>query len=317
MNEFEKQITTDNTEGLYAKDLDIIQVNIGLKCNQHCKHCHVGASPQRTEMMGWDTMLLVVRIADQINAQIVDITGGAPELHSRFRDFVTLLRQKSLRVQVRTNLTALQEEGMETMPEFLRQNRVELVASMPCYLAENVNAQRGEGAYRRSIEALRRLNQLGYGVEKELVLNLVYNPGGPFLPPQQVKLEEDYRRQLKENSGVTFTRLLTITNMPIGRFQKELQRNNQEQQYMTVLRDALNPQTLDGLMCRHQLSIGWDGSLFDCDFNLALQWPVNHGAPDHIRKFEATSLRRRRIVTGDHCFGCTAGAGSSCGGALA
>jgi radical SAM/Cys-rich protein len=312
MNDFEKQIAG----GLYSLQMNTLQVNLGLRCNQQCKHCHLEASPQRTEMMNWPVMELILEAAQDMNFQLVDLTGGAPELNPHFRRFVGALCREGHTVQVRTNLTVLQEPGMEEMPEFFRENWVHLVASLPCYLKENVCAQRGEEAYEKSISAVRRLNALGYGFHPDLPLNLVYNPGGPFLPPPQSALEEDYRRELGNRFGITFTRLLTITNMPLGRFQIELDRKNQKEYYLQLLRGSFNPKTMDGLMCRYQISIGWDGTLYDCDFNLALGLPVDHGAPDHIRSFRKEDLVKRRIVTGEHCFGCTAGAGSSCGGAL-
>jgi radical SAM/Cys-rich protein len=219
-------------------------------------------------------------------------------------------------VQVRTNLTVLLEPGMEKMPKFYRRHKIQLVASLPCYLEENVCAQRGKGVYEKSITALKQLNTLGYGIDPDLPLNLVYNPGGPFLPPLQTSLEKDYRSELGRRFGITFTHLLTITNMPLGRFQMDLYQKGQENNYLDLLRKSFNPETLAGLMCRHQISVGWDGRLYDCDFNLALGLPVNHGAPDHIESFRVSDLNLRRIVTGEHCFGCTAGAGSSCRGAL-
>jgi radical SAM/Cys-rich protein len=214
------------------------------------------------------------------------------------------------------NLTVLLEPGMEEIPELFRDHKIRLVASMPCYLEENVCAQRGKGAYEKSIEAIKRLNALGYGSNPDLPLNLVYNPAGAFLPPSQSALEEDYRRELGNRFGITFTRLLTITNMPLGRFRMQLHHQKQEGNYIELLRKSFNPQTVEGLMCRHQLSVGWEGTLYDCDFNLALRLPVDHGAPDHIISFDLIDLTKRRIVTGDHCFGCTAGSGSSCSGAL-
>jgi radical SAM/Cys-rich protein len=247
----------------------------------------------------------------------VDITGGSPELNPRLRDFVAALRAAGLAVQVRTNLTALLEDGQEGTIPFFRDQEVRLVASLPCYLEENVRAQRGPSAYPRSIEAIRRLNAAGYGVDGGLQLNLVYNPAGAVLPPDQKALEEDYRRELMDRFEITFTRLLTITNMPLGRFGRQLRAEGQEEQYLGLLEEAFNPQTVDGLMCRHQISVGWDGTLYDCDFNLALRYPVNHGVPSHISRFEPALHAHRRIVTGRHCFGCTAGHGSSCGGALA
>lgn len=316
MNDFEKKIADINAKGLHASDIETIQVNVGLRCNQECAHCHLRSSPRRTERMEWPTMKLILETARRVRGPLMDLTGGSPELHLHFRRFVEALRAEDHAVQVRTNLTVLLEPGMETMPEFLRDHEVQLVASMPCYLRENVRAQRGEGVYEKSMEAIRRLNALGYGSDVRLALNLVYNPGGPFLPPEQIGLEADYRRELGERFGITFSRLLTITNMPIGRFQTALRRQGQEHTYLQRLKEAFNPQTISGLMCRHQLSIGWDGTLYDCDFNLALGLSVNHGAPDHIERFDPSDLLTRKIVTGEHCFGCTAGFGSSCGGAL-
>jgi radical SAM/Cys-rich protein len=316
MNDFERAIQAFLGQGLYSAGIDVLQVNLGLRCNQHCGHCHVMASPHRTEMMAWPTMEEILRAAERFSFGLVDLTGGAPELNPSFRRFVQALSEAGLRVQVRTNLTILLEPGMEDMVIFFRNHNIQLVASLPCYLEENVSVQRGEGVYRRSVEAIRLLNEAGYGREEGLTLNLVYNPIGAFLPPQQSLLEGDYRRELQARFGLEFNRLLTMTNMPLGRFRKKLLREKQEQEYLTLLRESFNPGTLEGLMCRHQISIGWDGTLYDCDFNLALGYSVNHDAPSHIRSFEPERLRGRRIVTGEHCFGCTAGAGSSCGGAL-
>ncbi len=309
--------------GLHASGIDVLQVNVGLKCNLQCRHCHLEASPARTEMMEWPTMELVLGSALQpctrtgARPRLVDITGGAPELNPHLRRFVEALRAAGIDVQIRTNLTVLLEPGMEDMPAFFRDNEVALVASMPCYLEENVRAQRGPGVYEESIEAIRRLNSLGYGTEPNLPLNLVYNPGGPSLPGSQKELEISYKLELGLHSGVEFTRLLTITNMPIGRFGDELRRQGTEEEYMKLLRDSFNPATVECVMCRSQIAIGWDGTLYDCDFNQGLGLPVDHGAPDHILDFDPSALVERRIVTGDHCFGCTAGSGSSCGGALA
>lgn len=317
LNEFERKIAGTSGYGLHSQKIDTLQVNLGLRCNQQCNHCHIEASPQRKEMMEWSTMQSVLEAAKQVDCQLVDLTGGAPELNPCFRRFVAALRQEGHEVQVRTNLTVLLEPHMEGMPEFLRKHKVRLVASMPCYLEENVRAQRGVGTYEKSVAAIKTLNGLGYGSDPELPLNLVYNPGGPFLPPPQSALGEDYRRELSQRFGIVFSRLLTITNMPMGRFGNELDRQGQRESYLQLLRNSFNPQTVSGLMCRLQLSIGWDGTLYDCDFNLALDLPVNHGAPDHIQSFKVEELAKRRIVTGEHCFGCTAGTGSSCAGALA
>jgi radical SAM/Cys-rich protein len=316
MNDFEKQIAGIGDEGLHSLKIEILQVNMGLLCNQQCTHCHLEASPQRGEIMEWPTMQLVLEAAKSVHCKLIDLTGGAPELNPHFRRFVKALCQEDHRVQVRTNLTVFSEPGMEGLPEFFRKHQIQLVASMPCYLEENVCAQRGKGIYERSIAGIKRLNALGYGSNLELPLDLVYNPGGPFLPPPQLVLEEDYRRELGQRFGITFTRLLTITNMPLGRFRTELIRKKEEENYMELLQKSFNPQTVTELMCRHQISVGWDGTLYDCDFNLALGLSVNHGAPDHIQSFRLEDLWKRRIVTGEHCFACTAGSGSSCGGAL-
>ena len=266
--------------------------------------------------MPWFVMEQVLEATEGCQCQWVDLTGGAPELNPNFRWLVTTLRRQGQTIQVRTNLTVLLEPGMEDMPAFLKEHQVRLVASLPCYLEENVCAQRGQGVYEKSIQAIRGLNALGYGSEAALSLNLVYNPRGPFLPPTQGALEKDYRRELGNRFGIQFTHLLTITNMALGRFKSELDRQDQRKGYLQLLRDSFNTKTVEGLMCRQQISIGWDGTLYDCDFNLALGLPVDHGAPDHIQSFRASRLRKRRIVTGEHCFACTAGAGSSCGGAL-
>jgi len=316
MNDFERQIDRVMGDGLRSLNIEILQINLGLKCNQQCHHCHLEAAPDRKEMMDWPTMERVLTAAKEIQIRLVDLTGGAPEINPNFRCFLRALRERTPSVQVRTNLTVLLEPGLEDLPDFFREHQVQLVASMPCYLEENVSAQRGKGVYEKSVAVMQRLNVLGYGRQPDLPLNLVYNPGGPFLPPSQAALEEDYRRELNSRFGISFTRLLTITNMPLGRFRKDLLRREQEGDYLKLLRASFNPQTLPGLMCRHQLSVGWDGTLYDCDFNLALGLPVNHGAPDHIRSFRLRDLRARRIVTGEHCFACAAGSGSSCGGAL-
>ena len=317
MNGFEIRLATGACRGLHCTDLLTLQVNLGLLCNQRCRHCHLACSPDRTEIMDWPVMEAILAAAAAVRPSRVDLTGGAPELNPHFRRFVAALADGGLRVQVRTNLTALLEPGQELTAEFLRGHDVDLVASMPCYLAENVDACRGAGAYARSVESIRRLNALGYGVDGGRKLNLVFNPAGPSLPPEPAALEGDYRSQLGERFGVQFTRLLTITNMPIGRFANELERTGRAGGYMQLLRDSYNAGTVPGLMCRRQISVGWDGTLYDCDFNLALGLSVDHGAPDHIRNFDASALIERQIVTGEHCFGCTAGLGSSCSGSLA
>jgi len=315
MGMFDDAVLRTTGGPLLCAGIDTIQVNLGLKCNQSCTHCHVSAGPGRGEAMDEETMQSVLRAVAFARPALVDLTGGAPELNSQFAWFVESLCSVGARVQVRTNLTAMLLPGMERIPEFLAMHQVRLAASMPCYLEENVRAQRGTGAYEGSVEAIRRLNALGYGTDPDLPLDLVYNPGGAFLPPSQAALEADYRRELYARHGLLFTRLLTIANMPIGRFGK-MAGGEGTGAYMRMLEDSFNPDTLDELMCKRQVSIGWDGTLYDCDFNLALNIPMNHGAPGHVREFDLATLRGREVATGEHCFGCTAGCGSSCKGAL-
>ena len=316
MNRFDQTVRQYLGQDLKAAAVSIIQVNLGLRCNLQCRHCHVEGSPQRQEVMSWETMEKVLTLAARLPGVRFDLTGGAPELNPHFRRFVVALRQAGAPVQVRTNLTVLFEPGQEDLPEFYRDHQVRLVASLPCYLEGNVVAQRGSGVYQKSMAALRRLNELGYGRSSELPLDLVYNPGGAFLPPGQTALEEDYRRELDARFGVAFSQLLTITNMPIGRFMADLDRKAKGADYRTLLEESFNPHTVAGLMCRHQLCIAWDGSLADCDFNLILGLGLAKGLPQHIDQLDPTQLAGRPIVTGEHCFGCTAGCGSSCGGAL-
>ncbi len=302
---------------LRSTSLDVLQVNTGLLCNQECVHCHVESSPRRKEMMARETMDAVVRLARDSGCSLVDITGGAPELHPDFRGFVEELVGAGSAVQVRTNLTVLLLPKYRDLPEFFRERRVRLVASLPCYLEENVERQRGDGVFGRSVEALQALNRVGYGVDPELPLNLVYNPVGAHLPPPQAGLEKDYRAQLRERFGISFTGLFTITNMPIGRFLEDLEEQGADVDYVRLLGDSFNSSTLEGLMCRRQISVRWDGKLFDCDFNLALDMPArSDGRALDVRDVDAASLVDRRVVTAGHCFGCTAGAGSSCSGAL-
>jgi radical SAM/Cys-rich protein len=316
MNRFDEQVVAARGGPLRARGIDLIQANITLRCNQACAHCHLKAGPERREEMSWAVMERIVAVAERLGAPFVDITGGAPELHPELRRFISALRGVGCPVQIRTNLTALDRPGMEVMPDFLAALGVRLVASLPCYLEENVRAQRGPGAYEKSVSVIRRLNEAGYGVRPELALDLVYNPGGAFLPPDQEALEADYRRELGARHGIRFSRLRTIANMPLGRFREALRREGGEEQYLHVLTDGFNEETIDGLMCLRQISVGWDGTIYDCDFNLALGLPVEEGASRNIVEFDLASLAERRIVTGDHCFGCAAGAGSSCAGAL-
>ena len=317
MTDFAVRVRAATGAELRCIDLRTLQVNVGRRCNLECAHCHLECSPARGETMPWPLMAAIVGVARTGRFELVNITGGAPELNPDLRRFVGALRESGVAVQVRTNLVALASPGLETLPEFFRDARVALVASLPCYLEENVRAQRGAGVMEASVAAIRRLNALGYGVAPEFPLVLIHNPGGAFLPPDQEELQDDYRRELGARFGIAFTRLSVLANMPIGRFLAHLRRRGEVRTYRQLLAGAFNPATIDALMCRHQVSIDWDGTLYDCDFNLALRMPVDHGAPAHIARFDAEVLATRQIVSGRHCFGCTAGQGSSCGGALA
>lgn len=312
MNEFDKKIGGP----LKAADINILQVNVGLKCNQSCIHCHLECSPGREELMSRETMDRIVELAKSIKPQLVDITGGAPELNPNLKPFVLDLIAAGCAVQVRTNLSVMEEPGLEDYPEFFAENRVGLVASLPCYLEENVDKMRGSQCFAKSISVLKRLNELGYGVDEGLTIDLVFNPGGPALPPGQECLEKAYKKEMLERYDIVFNKLLTITNLPIGRYMDALRQQGKDAEYMTLLAESFNPATVDGLMCRHQVNIGWDGRLYDCDFNQALHLATERNAPDSVDDFELEQMVQRQVVTGPHCFGCTAGAGSSCGGAL-
>ncbi|MDC0361942.1 arsenosugar biosynthesis radical SAM protein ArsS [Halioglobus sp.] len=296
--------------------LDTLQVNLGYLCNLSCLHCHVNAGPQRTELMDRATVDSVLELLERAGLDTLDLTGGAPELNPHFRYLVAGARALGVRVIDRCNLTILQEPGQEDLAEFLAENEVEITASLPCYNEDNVSAQRGKGVYQRSIEALLGLNELGYGETR--VLNLVYNPVGPVLPPPQQILEEDYRRELGERFGIRFTRLLTLTNMPISRFGAVLMAQQQFTSYMALLRDNFSEDNLQTLMCRRMLSVDWRGYLYDCDFNQMLDMPLL--ASDKWRHIDdllvSGELEATAIATGEHCYGCAAGQGSSCGGAL-
>lgn len=303
---------------LESDRIDTLQVNVGKLCNQACLHCHVEAGPLRREIMPRKIVDAVLAVLKRHRIPNLDITGGAPEMNPRFDYLVEQAEGMGKHVMVRSNLTVYFEEGKGYLPEFFRRHHVEVIASLPCYLEENTDSQRGSGVFEKSVQALRLLNAAGYGqAEPSLILNLVYNPVGAYLPPPQVELEADYRRELESRYGIVFNRLYVLANMPVGRFQHSLLRSGEHGQYMQKLRDAFNPATVDGLMCRSLISVGWDGTLYDCDFNQMLNLSVNHGAPATIFDFDMDQLARRRICVGEHCYACTAGAGSSCGGALA
>jgi radical SAM/Cys-rich protein len=301
---------------LRATDIAVLQVNVGKLCNQTCRHCHVDAGPDRTEVMTRETMQLCLDVLASADIPTLDITGGAPELNPHFRWLVEEAHTLGRHVIDRCNLTVLLAPRFEDLPDFLARHRVEVVASLPCYLPSNTDRQRGDGVFDRSIEALRRLNAAGYGRPDGPLLTLVYNPVGPSLPPPQPQLEEAYHRELAARYGVVFSRLYTITNMPISRFLDDLLASGRYDEYMQRLTDAYNPAAAAGVMCRTTLSVNFDGRLSDCDFNQMLDLGLAPGLPAHVRDFDFTRLAGRRIVTGQHCYGCTAGAGSGCQGAI-
>ncbi len=317
---FRSVLASHGCNTLQASGISILQINVGKVCNQTCSHCHVDAGPDRRESMSVQVADACLSLLQSANIATLDITGGAPEMNPHFRRLVASARALGCRVIDRCNLTILVAAGFTDLPEFLAEQKVEIVASLPCYLEANVDKQRGDRVFQRSLEALRRLNALGYGLsDSPLKLTLVYNPTGYSLPPSQQKLEEDYRRELRSRYGIEFTQLFTITNMPISRFLSDLYEHGQYDGYMQKLVDAFNPATIDGLMCRSMLSVDWQGNLFDCDFNQMLELGVTNLRSTNILDLTdgmIDGLRHRTIVTGKHCFGCTAGAGSSCSGSL-
>lgn len=300
--------------------LEALQVNLTYRCNQRCLHCHVNAGPTRRESMDDANLAILLRVIDAHPVHTLDLTGGAPELHPRFRELVVHARRAGLRVIDRCNLTILDEPGQEDLAEFLAGEGVEVTASLPCYGRENVDRQRGEGVFARSIEGLRRLNALGYGAGGGLLLNLVYNPQGPSLPPPQAALEADYKAHLADEFGIAFDHLLTIANQPIARFGSTLVSKGQFNAYLQLLRDSYRAENLAALMCRSLVSVDWQGYLYDCDFNQMLGLPLElkliGRERAHLRDLLRATLDGNPIVTRDHCFACTAGQGSSCGGAL-
>jgi len=314
---FEQKMSAAGLFPLHATGITVFQINVGKLCNQTCAHCHVDAGPDRKEIMTRETAELCIRALAQTDIPNVDITGGAPELNPHFRWLVEQARALGRHVMDRCNLTVLLLNGQTDLPEFLARHEVEIIASLPYYRAAQTDAQRGEGVFEKSIEALRKLNALGYGKEGTgLLLNLIYNPVGAFLPPRQEAIERQFKRELEQKHGVVFNHLYTITNMPISRFLDFLMATENYEGYMERLLNAFNPIAATGVMCRYTISIGWDGTLYDCDFNQMLEMPTGFGAPQHIRDFDAARLHKRRIVTGNHCYGCTAGAGSTCGGSI-
>ncbi|MGB5160873.1 MAG: arsenosugar biosynthesis radical SAM (seleno)protein ArsS [Thermoanaerobaculia bacterium] len=318
-NSFDSALHRNGLEPLRRGPVTTLQINVGMVCNQACHHCHVEAGPTRTETMVLATVERIVELlTSNPEVEVLDLTGGAPELNQHFRRLVQCGRRSGLRIIDRCNLTVLEEPGQEDTAEFLAAHQVEIVASLPCYLQENVDRQRGGGVYERSISALQNLNRLGYGMPGTgLILNLVYNPGGASLPPPQAELEPSYRRELRSRFGLEFTNLLTLTNMPIRRFADFLTRTDQHSAYLSLLANHFNPATVVELMCRSLLSVGYDGRLYDCDFNQMLALPTSQGRETIWQLDSLQEMEGLPIATGSHCLGCTAGAGSSCSGALA
>jgi radical SAM/Cys-rich protein len=315
---FQAKLSDAGIPKLLADRIEILQVNLGKLCNMTCSHCHVDAGPDRREIMTKSTADTVLKVlSHHSEIRTLDLTGGAPEMNPQFRSLVLEAKSLGRHVIDRCNLTILLAKGFEDLPEFLAENEVEIVASLPCYLEENTDAQRGDGAFSKSIEVLLRLNELGYGDPTgNRTLSLVYNPVGPNLPPDQSALEADYRRELASRFGIRFNRLFTITNMPVSRYLDHLIRTGDYESYMQKLIEAFNPGTIQGLMCRNTLSVGWDGRLFDCDFNQMLELDTAPSCPSNIHEFDFEKLTQREIMPGQHCFGCTAGTGSGCQGAI-
>lgn len=308
---FSEKIRTLQEGPLTASGIDMLQVNVGYRCNLACKHCHVQGGADRQEAMSRETVDAVLNVVRDGRIKTVDITGGAPELNPHFRYLVEEAQNAGCNVVVRTNLSIFYEEGMEDLFDFYGKKHIELVASLPSCHGENVDRVRGNGVFEKSISALRRLNCLGYGADNGRTLNLVYNPAGAFLPPAQFSLEAEYKKELSSSYGITFTRLYTFANMPVGRFRQFLLRTGNFEKYMEKLIQAFNPETLCGLMCRRLVNVAWDGRLYDCDFNQMTGLGIAEGYPAMIGAFDHDRLASRKIVVDDHCFGCTAGQGST------
>src|SRR5664279_1691540 len=313
MNRFADKLSSHRLSLRRAR-LQTLQINVGRKCNQACHHCHVDAAPWRTETMPVEIASRIGQWIREHRPPVVDITGGAPELSEHFRFLVETARDAGCQVIDRNNLTIIETEAFAWLPEYLARHEVEVIASLPCYLGENVDAQRGSGVFAKSISALKKLNAVGYGTK--LPLSLVYNPLGARLPPSQAELQAEYRVELRQRYGIEFTRLLTITNQPIARFAEYLRQHGRWDAYLELLADSFNPATVDGLMCRTTISIGWMGEVFDCDFNQMLKMQVRNGKPLYLWDVTPRRLEGWDIQTGVHCLACTAGCGSSCTGAV-
>ena len=307
----------DSFPSIKKEYIETLQINIGLKCNQACKHCHVNSSPLRTEKMSYEIISLIPKVIEKYKIKTLDITGGAPEMHPEFRNLITTLSDKNIDIIDRCNLTIFFEDGFEDLPQFLAKNNVIVTASLPCYEKDNVELQRGYGVFDKSINALKILNDLGYGKQKDgLQLNLVYNPVNPILPPSQVILEEDYKRILFEKYNISFNNLYTITNMPINRYADSLNRENKLGSYYKLLKENFNKNNLENLMCKKTISVNWQGQIYDCDFNQQINLKGNKG-PKTLSDLMSKSFKfDYEVAVKEHCFACTAGAGSSCGGTL-
>ena len=314
-------LKTTDFPAVTRNSLEILQVNLGYLCNQSCLHCHVAAGPTRKELMDQENIEYVLELLGHPSVHTLDLTGGAPEMNPLFRKLVVAARKLGVKVIDRCNLTILLEPGYEGTAEFLAENEVQIVASLPCYLEDNVDGQRGKGVYKKSLQAMKQLNQLGYGKkDSKLTLTLVYNPVGPYLPPPQESLEQDYKQFLTEEFDIEFNQLFTITNMPIARFGSTLISKGEFENYMNLLKGAFSAANMQGLMCTNQLSIDWQGYVYDCDFNQMLNMNIRHPGKRqkmHISDVLKSRLQNIPISIADHCYGCTAGQGSSCGGALA
>lgn len=313
-----KEILNQHQLTLRHQKTSELQINLGKLCNLACHHCHVDAGPKRTEIMTWETMQKILVWAEKTNINRVDLTGGAPELNPNFRPFCEALLALDIEITSRCNITVLFEPGQEDLAQWYADREIRLVCSLPCYTEDNVDTQRGKGVFDKSIKGLQLLNSVGYGTapNNALTLDLVYNPVGAFLPPEQQQLEQDYRDMLTKNFDISFTSLLAITNIPINRFAHALKRDGEMQQYQALLVDNFNPSNVDGLMCRSMINLDWEGRMFDCDFNQMLNIPFAGGKTKYLWDLEIDQVEGANIATNRHCFGCTAGAGSSCGGTL-
>ncbi len=313
---FKEYLKRANQYPLKPTQLEIFQINLGYLCNMECNHCHVDASPRRKEITTKQVLHKCLEVIDEVSSiHTVDLTGGAPEMNPNFKWLIEELSKRNVEILVRSNLTILVEGKFKTYPEFLAKHKVTVVSSLPCYTEQNVDAQRGDGTFNKSIKALKILNDLGYGQSNDLKLHLVYNPGGASIAGNQQALERDYKRELKENYNIIFNQLYTITNLPISRFLEDLLRKNKLQTYVELLANSFNPNASQNVMCKNTLSVDYNGNLYDCDFNQILKIPVASNIKN-IMDFDNAELLNRQIVTNQHCFGCTAGEGSSCQGAL-